>query len=78
MVPLPIQWPFNLPDVTWKPYKNLKTNSMRSYLPSKDVVSVCYKNGCIQAKGRYAQMISTAVVAMLLFFGIAALIKAVK
>jgi hypothetical protein len=49
---------------------------MRNNITKTDQVSICHKDNCIHAKGRNAEMIAKGATIMLLFVGIAALIKA--
>lgn len=48
---------------------------MKNYL-QKNKVSVCHKDNCIHAYGKNADHIAKGTAIMLLFVGIAALIKA--
>lgn len=49
---------------------------MNKILLKKNEVNLCYKNVCINAKGKNADMIAKGTTVMLLLIGIAALINA--
>ena len=49
---------------------------MNKNLQNKNQVSVCHKNSCVHAVGKNADMIAKGATVMLLFVGIAALLKA--
>lgn len=49
---------------------------MRNDVFQRDDVSLCYKESCIHAKGRNANLIAFGAFAMLLLIGIAAVSKA--
>ncbi len=48
---------------------------MQRFLQSKDSVSLCYKNTCINVKGSNANLLVVGTFVMLLLVGIAALSK---
>lgn len=48
---------------------NTKTNSS---------VKLCRQNICLEANGKYAQIITDALTVMIILFGVSALLKAVK
>lgn len=50
---------------------------MSKYITKSGQVSVCHKDNCIHANGKNAETIAKAAALMLLFVGIAALIRAV-
>lgn len=43
-----------------------------------DKITLCNRSGCITAYGKYAEMIGTAAVTMLLLIGLSALLKSIK
>lgn len=49
---------------------------MSKNISKSNQVSVCHKNNCIHATGENAKMIAKGATIMLLFVGIAALLKA--
>ena len=49
---------------------------MNKLLLKKDHVSICHKDNCIHASGSNAEMIAKGATVMLLFIGIAALLRA--
>ncbi|AEA44968.1 hypothetical protein [Fluviicola taffensis] len=51
---------------------------MNKFLLKNDQVSICHKDNCIQANGKNAEMIAKGATIMLLFFGIAAIVRAVS
>lgn len=51
---------------------------MSKFLPSKNTVSLCHKDDCTHFSGKNAEMVTTGVVATLLFVGIASIIDALR
>ena len=51
---------------------------MRNPVTRQGTVSVCNANGCIHAKGKYADQITTAVIAMIIFIGLGIFLKTIK
>lgn len=51
---------------------------MNNFLLKKNQVSLCHKNVCLHTFGKNADNVAKAVVAMLLLFGLAAVINAVS
>jgi len=49
---------------------------MSKYISRSNQVSVCHKDNCIHASGSNAEMIAKGATIMLLFIGIAALLRA--
>ncbi len=51
---------------------------MNYQISKPNQVSVCHKQSCVHASGKNAERIATATGIMLLFIGLAALIKALR
>ena len=49
---------------------------MNKYIQKRNQVSICYKRSCVHAAGKNADKIATGATIMLLFVGIAAIIRA--
>jgi hypothetical protein len=51
---------------------------MRNPMTRQGTVSVCNASGCIHAKGKYADQITTAIIAILVLIGFGIFVKTIK